>query len=116
MSAALIDDMRLAWRRLRSSPSFTLVAVLALTLGMGANTAICTLPHALIFRDLPVRNSGELVQLSMLMRNGQEVGLLFPAFRQIDRESQGVFSSMMAYTGGMILTTDVNGNPSPANV
>jgi predicted permease len=116
MSAALIDDIRLAWRRLRTSPSFTLVALLTLTLGIGANTAIFTLLHVLIFRDLPVRNAGELVQLSMLMRNGQEVGLSFPAFRQIERDSQDVFSSLIAWTGDMILTTDVSGEPSPANV
>jgi hypothetical protein len=116
MCDAMIDDIRLASRRLRKSPSFTVVAVLTLTLGMGANTAIFTLLHALIFRDLPVRNPGELVQLSMVMCNGQEVGLSFPAFRQIDRESEGVFSSLVAYTGGMILTTEVRGEPSPTNV
>lgn len=116
MGDALIDDIRLAWRHLRTSPSFTLVAVLTLTLGMGANTAVFTLLHALIFRDLPVRNPGELVQLSMVMRNGQEGGLSFPAFREIERDFQDVFSSLMAYTGGMILTTEVSGEPSPANV
>src|SRR5438128_8602272 len=116
MRDALIHDIRLAWRRLRKSPSFTLVSILTLALGIGANTAIFTLLHALIFRDLAVRNPGELVQLSMVMRNGQEAGLSFPAFRQIDRESQGLFSSLIAWTGAMILTAEVGGEPSPADV
>jgi predicted permease len=116
MRDALIDDIRLAWRRLRKSPSFTLVAILTLALGSGANTAIFTLLHALIFRDLAVRNPGELVQLSMVMRNGQEAGLSFPAFRQIERDSQDMFSALIAWTGGMLLPAEINGEPSPANV
>jgi predicted permease len=116
MRDALIDDIRLAWRRLRKSPSFTLVAILTLALGSGANTAIFTLLHALIFRDLAVRNPDELVQLSMVMRNGQAIGLSFPAFRQIERDSPDMFSALIAWTGGMLLPAETNREPSPANV
>src|SRR5438093_13609947 len=116
MREALMDDVRLAWRRLRKAPSFTLVSILTLALGIGANTAIFTLLYALIFRDLAIRNPGELVQLSMVMRNGQEAGLSFPGFRQIERDSQDMFSALIAWTGGMLLPAETNGEPSPANV
>ena len=48
---------------LRKSPAFTLVAVLSLALGIGANTAIFTLVDSLILRTLPVREPQRLVRL-----------------------------------------------------
>ena len=115
MFDSLLQDLRLAWRRLRKSPGFAFVAVLMLTLGIGANTAIFTLLHALIFRNLPVKNPDDLVQLSVVMRNGPEVGLSFPAFRQIERDSRDMFSSLVAWTGGLRMA-DLSGDPFQANV
>jgi predicted permease len=57
------QDLRLAFRRLRQQPGFTCVAVLTLAIGLGANTAIFTLVHALILRSLPVERPGELYRL-----------------------------------------------------
>src|SRR5438093_1217058 len=115
MIDAVRHDLRLAWRRLRQSPGFAFVAILTLTLGIGANTAIFTLLHALIFRNLPITNPNELVQLSSVMRNGAEVGLSFPAFQEIERDSRDLFSSVVAWTGGL-RQAEVNGDPFQANV
>jgi hypothetical protein len=57
------QDVRLALRRLRQRPAFTSVAVLTLALGLGANTAVFTLVHALILRSLPVERPRELYRL-----------------------------------------------------
>jgi predicted permease len=57
------QDTRLALRRLRQQPGFTSVAVLTLALGLGANTAVFTLVHALILRSLPVERPSELYRL-----------------------------------------------------
>jgi predicted permease len=57
------SDLRLALRRLGQAPGFTAVAVLTLTLGLGANTAIFTLVHAAMLQSLPVARPGELVRL-----------------------------------------------------
>ena len=60
----LRQDLILALRRLRSSPGFTLAAIVTLALGIGANTAIFTAVNTLIFRPLPVERPQDLVTLN----------------------------------------------------
>ena len=59
----LFQDLRFAVRVLLRSPGFTLLAVLALALGIGANTAIFSLLDAVTFKPLPFGRPGELVRL-----------------------------------------------------
>ena len=57
------NDLRLAVRGLFRNPLFSIVAILSLTLGIGANTAIFTLIDQILLRKLPVKNPEELVML-----------------------------------------------------
>ena len=50
---AVLDDAGFAWRRLRHSPGFAIVALLTVTLAVGANTAILSVADAVLFRPLP---------------------------------------------------------------
>src|SRR5580704_10802397 len=56
-------DVRDALRGMKRNPGFTLAAVLSLALGIGANTAIFSMYHALLLRMLPVAHPEELVTL-----------------------------------------------------
>ena len=60
---SFFQDVRYGLRQLRKSPGFTTVAVLTLALGIGANTAIFTLIHAILLKPLPVAHPEELYNL-----------------------------------------------------
>src|SRR6266403_4766353 len=57
------QDLRLALRRLRMAPAFTIATILTLALGIGATTSIFTLVHAVLLKSLPVANPSELYRL-----------------------------------------------------
>src|SRR5262245_19628475 len=66
----LLQDFRYAGRVLRRSPGYTAVAIMSLTLGIGANTAIFQLLNAVRLRSLPVTNPQELAEVRVAGGNG----------------------------------------------
>jgi predicted permease len=93
-------DVRYALRGLRASPGFTVAAVLSLALGIGANTAIFSLFHALLLRTLPVPNPSELVLLHV--GSGGAGFASNDLYWQLARRSD-LFSGVLARSGsGMV--------------
>jgi putative ABC transport system permease protein len=60
---AIIQNLKFALRLLRKSPGFALVAILIMALGIGANTAIFSVVHAVLLEPLPFRDADRLVQV-----------------------------------------------------
>jgi len=105
-----MNDLKFAFRQLLKNPGFTTVAVLALALGIGANTAIFSLVNAVLLRPLPYRDPGQLVQVrkenppggDMVLGGGELIG--DPEFLAWRRESRS-FSHLTAFSDGDVNLT-----------
>jgi len=101
---ALFQDLRYALRSLRKSPSFTIVALLALALGIGANAAMFTIVNAVVLRPLPYKDSGRLVYLMEAFKRRPGMSFSYPEFHDYHNQNH-VFDSMAAIQGeGFILS------------
>src|SRR5580693_3720523 len=103
-------DVRYAIRLLLKTPAVTLVAVLSLALGIGANTAIFGVINALLLRSLPVEDPARLVKIGALDpdRPDQAGGLSLAMLREIQAHAPA-FSSVLAWLGGGVSNIEANG-------
>ena len=99
-------DLRYALRMLRRSPGFTIVAVLSLGLGIGANTAIFSLIDTVLLKPLPVPRPDRLFFVDSSGGRSGQSGPPYPAF-EIMRERNRHFSALAAVSGtGFRVTID----------
>ncbi|HTV57893.1 MAG TPA: ABC transporter permease [Verrucomicrobiae bacterium] len=102
---AFLQDLRYAIRQVTKSPGFTLVAILTLALGIGANTAIFQLIDAVRLRTIPVRDPQTLATIFVNMHDwgmgsfsGDYAQMTFPMWQQISQRQQA-FSSAAVWSG-----------------
>jgi hypothetical protein len=95
----LLLDVRYALRVLWKSPAFTLVALLTLTLGIGANVVVFGVVNALLLRPLDVNDPQNLYQLRIgLWTNWKLLTTSYPAFGDI-RQRNTTFSDLGGFYG-----------------
>ena len=93
----LLKDIRYGIRMLARTPGFTLVAVLSLALGIGANTMVFSLLDAAMFRSLPIQNPDQIVDIATRESGGApHSDFSYPLYVGL-RDHNDVLSGMVAY-------------------
>src|SRR2546423_7422771 len=91
----LLQDMRYSLRLLARRPGFTLVAVVTLALGIGANTAIFSLVNTVLLRPFPVTRPAELFALSAIGKNDGILAFSYPQYVDF-RDRNDVLAGLFA--------------------
>ena len=113
----LMQDLRFALRTLRRDRGFTIVAVLILALGIGANIAVFSVVNTILLRPLPFRDPERLVRIVEKEAGTNESGRTYTAdatqdFEEQNRSFQSV-SGYFAFTGPDNFKLVGNGQPLP---
>src|SRR5919198_2522388 len=91
----LRQELRYALRVLAKQPAFTLIAVLTLALGIGANTAIFSIVNAVLLRPLPYPNADRIMVLNESSGPGQDFSVALPDYFDWQRDNT-VFEHLAA--------------------
>ena len=94
---AILQNFRFALRLLRKNPGFTIVAVITLALGIGANTAIFSVVYATLLEPMPYPNPNQLVMVWSKIHDGRN-GVAAGDFLDWKRQSTS-FQDINAWTG-----------------
>src|ERR1022692_4297253 len=99
----MIQDFKFAVRQLFKAPGFTIAAVIVLALGIGANTAVFSLVHTMLFAPPSYAQPHEVVQVFSQDKKNPKTfrGFSYPTYRDI-REQNAVFTDTMAYNLALV--------------
>src|SRR5947207_866138 len=110
-----MNDLKLAFRQFGNSPGFTLIAVLTLALGIGANTAIFSVVEGVLMRPLPFPHAERLVRIyEALDENGARSGTLNLSDRTVARFEEfgrDIFEDVAGGTGDASVVSVKAGSP-----
>jgi predicted permease len=100
----LLRDLHYAVRVLRKNPGFTLIAVLTLALGIGANTALFSIVNGVLLNPLPYANPEQLVTLHASKPNFETGSISFPNFRDWRKDNRTFSAMAISRSFGFSLT------------
>jgi predicted permease len=103
-------DVRYAARRLVEARWFTLAAVTALSLGIGANTTVFTFVNAVLLRGLPFDEPDRIVQINGTNERGQQMGVSLPDYEDI-RDQAAALSSVSGHLNSSVNLSDDESAP-----
>src|SRR5271169_4999412 len=109
----LFQDLRYAFRLLTKSPAFTLIAILTLALGIGANTAIFSVVNGVLLRPLPFRDPSRLV---LIAEKSPFPVISTSRENYLDWRDQSDLFEAMEATRGRSITVTGSGEPERVNV
>src|SRR5690349_17295565 len=92
----LLQDLRFGFRTLRKSPGFAIVAVIALALGIGANTSMFSIVNGVLLRPLPYSQPHRLILLFTSMPQFRDASVSYPNFLDWQQRSHS-FEQMAAF-------------------
>jgi predicted permease len=111
-----VNYIRFALRQILKHPGFSAIAIIALALGIGANTAIFSIINTLFLQPLPYAHPEEIVQITSTeaARNFDHIQFSYPRLRVV-RDGQQVFSELAVTTGSAVTLTG-EGDPEQLQI
>jgi len=107
-----LEDVRYGLRTLAKNPGFAVVAVTALSLGIGVNATVFTLANGVLFKSMPFDQNDRVLYLSTknANRGDRRSGVSYPDFRDWKRDAKS-FEELAAYDGAAVNYSDKTGLP-----
>jgi putative ABC transport system permease protein len=106
MSMPLVEDVRTACHGLRRRPTFAAAVVLTLALALAANTAIFTLVHTILLRQLPFADADRLVAMHAVVPGSDRQPFSIPDFLDLQAPTRGL-DGLVAWSAGSANLTAV---------
>jgi predicted permease len=112
---SLLQDIRFAFRTLRKSPGFTTVAILVLSLGIGINATVFTLANAVLYKNLPFKDSDQILYIYEINRsNADDSGVSYPDYLDFRSQAKS-FESLGAMQNTIADISDKTSAPQRYN-
>ena len=99
MDGNLLRDLRFAWRSLKKTPAFTVIAILVIAVGIGVNTAVFSVINTVLLKPLTYPDPQSLVELMNTSRQGSFPGANIPKFNVWSQQKK-IFQQVAAYDFG----------------